>query len=274
MIVRRVMMLLFCILLLNAGLRAEAPGTLQEFFQNLVRNYGVSGLPNADDLSSIEDHVAGMPAEDIREAMPAIVAALEYPNESVQSYAASAVFVISRRSDSSDLLKPYIGAIMGLFRTGSARLCSLAGMTIVGMKPSPPPEVVPALLSLIGRRDLDNAAQVSALAAVVRVAPDNPEAVSAVVRFMSRPLDSNTRLTVLNAIRSSHLTDVRVRDAVIANLQQSEPGVKIAAINALSRMGPVAVGQAEPDLQKLLQHESESPDVKAAAKKALRQIGK
>lgn len=263
-----------CVLLiLAAAVRAQTPVTLQSFFQDLPKNFATSGLPEAADLLKVEDQIAGMSADDVRQALPTVVTALGHPDESVQAYAASALFAVSLRADSAELLRPHIGAIGGLFNSTSDRLHYLAALTFVGMKPAPPAEVVQPMLAFLNRTDRDPDGQVSALAALVRLAPENPDVISALKRFMSRPLQPTTRVNTLNAIRTSRVNDFEVRKQVITSLDDADPGVQFAAIDTLTRMGPSALAQAAPALQELVQRPTEAPEVRARANKAL-QTGK
>ncbi len=261
------------VLVMSVALSAQTPVTLKSFFQDLIRNFRTSGLPDSKTLLNVQEQVAGMSSGEVSEALPSIAAALNYPDESVQAYGASAIFAVSLRSDSAELLKPYISSVGGLFNSPSNRLQYLAALTLVGLKPSPPPEVLPPMLAYLNSTGPPPVRQVSALAALVRIAPEKPEVIDAVVKFMSRPLDTDTRIAVLNSIHTSRVTDLRVRDAVIATLADSHAGVKLSAIGVLIRMGPDAITQAEPLLQELAQRPSEFGEVRSAANKALKIIG-
>lgn len=253
----------------STALSAQTMTSLQDIFQKLVQNVGTSEQPKFADIQNVEEQIARMSPADIRSALPSVKVALEYPNEQVQAEAASAFFAISLRSDSAELLKPYIADIGKLFNSPSARVTSYAALTFVNLRPSPPPEALTLMLASLNRTSSTAQGQLSAITALARIAPQNPEVIEAILNFMSRPLDHSTRIAALNAIHTSRVDDPRVQDAIIGALKDPYPGVKLAAIATLKRMGPDAVSRAKSPLQKITQEPNEPAQVRAAAQGAL-----
>lgn len=259
------------ILVIAVALSAQAPASLQGFFQDLLQNYQSSGLPKPETFQKVDELIAGMSSREVANALPTVDLALKHPDEKVRGEAAAAFWAVSLRPDGAELVRPYIGDIGSLFSTSSDQLHYLAAMTLVRLGQAPPEALLP-MLSFIKGTDTAPTGQICAFATLLRLAPDNPQVIDAVVAFMARPLDSSTRIAALDSIHTSRAADLRVRDAVIATLDDPHAGVKLAAIGALDRMGPHALVQAESILQELEQSPNEPAEVKAAAHKALKHI--
>jgi hypothetical protein len=190
----------------------------------------------------------------------------------VKIYAASALFAVSLRPDSALLLRKYVTAIGALLNESDPRLQATPTLIFLNMKPKPLAESVPHLVSFLRRADRDQDAQGSAVFALVRIAPENPEVLSAIQQFLARDLDSKSRIGVLNALGYPSVKDVRIISMVIAEMDDSDQGISITAIQSITRIGKDAVRQAQPTLQRLSEDPKQTAEVRAAAKGALLQV--
>jgi hypothetical protein len=197
------------------------------------------------------------------------MAALRSPNDMVKLYAVSALFAVSQRPDSAKLLSPHIKAIAALFGQEDPRPQSTPPIILLNLKPHPPPEVAPSVLAFVKRTDRDLKAQSSAVSELLKNQPQSPEVITAAEDFLSRPLDEETREGVLNGIANSGATDARLVQVLIAGLDSPDEGVRLTAAQAFWRMPKEAVVQARPALLKVAARSDESPEVKAAARRAL-----
>ncbi len=247
--------------------------SVQEFFQTLVANYNPSSLPKLEQVVNITDQIAGERPDDINKSLPAIFAAFGHQDDTVKAYAATALFEIARRPDSAALLRSHIGDIGHELLTSPKPETRAGAMTILGMLQPPPPEVVPIFLTFLRRTDPDSQAQAAGVIfQLVQVAPGNPEVIAAIQEFFSRPLDSSTKIGVLNALGNPGVRDVRLVSALIASLDDPDQGVRSTAIQALMRMNQDALRQAEPALQRLAADQKQPAEVTAAAKDALQKL--
>jgi len=259
------------ILALSTALSAQTTTSLQVVFQRLVQNYGTPGQPKPEEILNVEKGIANMSPAAVRSALPSVKVALDARNDQLQLAAGSALFAISRRSDSADLLSPYIDDICQLFYSPNRGVTYYAALIVLNLRPAPPPEVVPLILASLDQPN-SSETQISAVGTLVRLAPENPDVIAAILKFMSRPLDHDTRIAALNAIHTSRVNDPGVRDAVIHALNDPYPGVKLAAISTLERMGPGAVSRAKSLLQNIARGPNEPVRVRAAARDALKGI--
>src|SRR5262245_10832175 len=215
------------------SLRAQTPPVVQTFFQGLPQRFATSGRPSPEEMSRVSDQLANMPATELAKTLPAVVAALENPDEGIKSVAASALFAVSRRQDSGSLLAPYEESIVRLFDSSSERLQGMAALTFLNLKSRPPEAVLSAMLVLLNRTDREPKQQTAVLGVLAAVWPERPDVIDAINSFMSRRLDSDARVEALKAIRLSRLDDYQIRRTVTAALDDSQVEVKFAAIQVL-----------------------------------------
>ncbi|MFI5247162.1 MAG: HEAT repeat domain-containing protein [Nitrospirales bacterium] len=251
---------------------AEAANSLQRFFQALVKNYTPSTLPKFEELLKVTDRIPGARPEDIFQALPSIFVALAHPDDNVKLYAAGALLDIGRRQDSAELLKRHINAIANLVNSPNERLRGITPLILGNLRPAPPPEIWPLLLSYVTRTDLDPRTQASAFYFLVSHSPENPEVLECIKRFLSQPLDTDTRISILHVLGNPRVKDVHLMEMMIAALEDPNETVRLNAIHALSGKGQSVLIRAEPALHKLIERADEPAEVKDAAKKALKEI--
>ena len=251
--------------------------SLQQFFETLATRNDSSPLPSHEELLTATDQIADAHPEDISKALPAVFVAFRHANETVRSYAYSALFRIARRPDGATLLKNWIDSIgQNLLTSDSETAQRSAAMILSSLRPAPPTEVWRLFVRFVKRTDRNPQAQSAAIDFLVRYGPDKPNAprldptiLEAIKTFFARPLDAKDRIGALHAIAGSRVLDPGLIDLAIASVDDPDQRVRLTAINALTRMGRPAVLQAEPALQKIIEHDNGPAELKTAAKKAL-----
>lgn len=229
--------------------------SLREFFQSLVDRYDPSSLPKYENLRMATGQIEGLRPEEINRALPAIFAAWTHQDDMVKAYAASALYSIALRPDSTAILRSHVDAI-GQYLTASTVTrpeTRATSIVILGsLNPMPPPEVVPIFLTFLKRTDAEAQAQGSAVIfELVHIAPENPEVVAAVRKFLSKSLDSKSRIDVLKALGNPRVKDARIITMMFGSLDDPDQGVRFTAAQALAGMEQTALQQAEPALQRL-----------------------
>jgi HEAT repeat protein len=247
---------------------AQTP-SLQEFFTSVLQS--PSPLPTWNDFQKVERPIPQARADDLLAALPIVVEALRNSNETIRRYAAAALVAISARPDSAQLLTRYIPEIGELLNAPEEYMQRGALIILAKLKPVHPPEIFPALFQFVKRTDRDPEVQVGALGILLYVRPEDPQVVHAVEEFTSRPLVRSTLVAALNSIKNSRAQDPRIAAVVIRSLDNPHPGVELAAIAALDRMGAEALTKAQPALTRL--SKNENTDVAAAARNALARLG-
>lgn len=253
---------------LHGQTSAHAP-SLEAFYRSLVAEGHSAPL---EVQMKVAKEIPGASPEEIRKALPAIFAALAYQDEGVRHNAMTGLFEVARRPDGAALLKDRISLIGNVLLTSPISETQAGAVVILGSLNPAPPEVIPILLKFLQENDKDLNAQGSAIFELVSIAPENSEVIAAVQVFLSRPLDSQTRIGVLNALGNPNVKDERLIALLIASLDDTEEGVQSTAIQALTRIGRQALEQAEPGLRRLARESNQPTDIVELAKQALQTL--
>jgi hypothetical protein len=248
---------------------AQQQETLAQFFERTIKS-SQSTPTDEKTLDRVERRAAGASAEEISDALPLIIAAVQSDDEMAVRCAGISLIAISVRQDSGALLRPYVSELARLFDSPKDYLRRSSLLMLATLKPVPPPEAVVVLLSFVKRTDADTQFQAATISGLLANKPYNEAVLQTAEQFMSRPLESTTRVVVLNGVRHSLVKDVRIERIVLRDLSDPNPGVQRAAIGALDRMGPEALTSAQPALAILAK--SEDKDLAAAARAALARI--
>jgi len=259
----------FLAIFVLAGLaNAQGKNLIQSFYSDLLASYSSEWSPQPGQALRGADRISKASSEDIRTALPAILATVTHRDARIQSFGALAVYAVGERSDGAELLKPYLSSIATLFDSDS-RLQLTCAAVLSTMKPAPPAEVVPLLTAFVEKADRDTRAQVHAISALLRVAGPRPEVVRAITTFFSRPVPSAVKADALNALGTPRATDPRLWNIAIQGLGDSSVAVRMTAPQVLRRMGPEALQHATPALEAVINRKGEAAEVKRFVREAL-----
>lgn len=250
---------------------AQNSPSLRDSFRNLVEHYNAT-VPNGDELLKVSDKVGSASPGEISDALPSIMSALKHREDAIKLDGIAILMAISYRHDSSELLKGYVSDIGRLLDSQNDRLQGITVLTFSYLKPEPPPEVAPPLLSFVRRTDRDPIAQADAFSLLLRMAPDNPDLTPTLQDFLARPMDEQTKTAVINDIANSHTENIVAINALIGALDDSSEQTRFAAAQAFQRMPREAIRRAQRDLQRVQERPDEAQEVKDAAKEALRML--
>jgi len=252
----------------HAQMPARDP-SIEEFYRSLVAN----GHPAPMEVQmKVIKQIPGVGSDEIKKALPAVLGALMYDDEGLKHNALAGLYEISRRPDGATLLRDYIGPVGEVLMTSPQSETQAGVVVFFGNITPAPPEVIPVLLRFLKQTSRDSNAQGGAVFELVQIAPEDPEVIAAIQEFLSRPLDGQTRIGVLNALGNPHVKDARLIAVLTASLDELDEGVASAAIQALTRIGRPALEQAEPVLRRLANGPSRPSEVTDQAKQALQTL--
>lgn len=253
-------------------------GSLQEFFQRLGLHSG-SSVPSFQEVLTVVDKIASASQTEITAAMPSLFATLSSDDVEIRKDAAFALTAIARRKDSARLLDPFVAQVGTLLSDPNDRL-QTAGVYVLGeLKPAPPPDAVPLLIKFLGRHDRDPLAQASSLSVLLRIAPENGDVLEAIKEFLQRPASPEVHIQALNELGNSHIANFQLKDSqiidiVINSLDDPNAGVRFTAVQVIPRLGPGALLQAKPALERLTKRADESTETRAYARAALSKLSR
>lgn len=250
------------------GYAQNQPQSLAGFFGSL-RTLEVTER-TWQDYDKFELRVPSMPAPEISKALPAILAVLDSDRINAQKIAMAALIAIGLRTDSAELLRPYVPSIAQALNSSDSALQSGAVLVIGTQKPAPPNVSLAVLRDFVHAHGRDPNAQVSALSILLLFKPDDPDVVQATVEYLSKNLDHEVYAAALYAVRGSRARDPKIQVCVVSALENAKSDVALAAIGAMERMGDAAIRNAEPALRRLESDTSKSLRVRQAAANLLR----
>ena len=245
---------------------------LKAFFQALIGESASKTLPSFNEAMRVIDQTGNMPAEDVADALPAILEAWKHSDDSVKDYAGTAIFAVSERPDGAELLRPYSKAIGGGLDYRSGRLQGATVMLLARIRPEPGSDTISLLVTFVKRKDRNPLAQADALSLLLRIAPDRPDLTPALEEFLARPMDDQTRDGVINDIANSHTENIVAADFLTHALQHPTESVRFQAAQAFQRMPKDMVLRAKPALDTVVRSADEAEEVKNAASEALKQV--
>ena len=260
-------MKLIPLLLLAIGLAgAQTPKSLGDFFSQLNSTREGAAIPTYDELLRTVDQIERDNPGNLRDALPDVFRALSNNNVLVARYAALALTVVARRSDSAALLKPFLGNLKNILNgSGDQRVKGALLEVIARLQPAPPSEATAMLISYLDA-ERDPALKVVAVYGLTRVAPGDPQAVEAIVKVSQGRLGANDKAGLLRQLASPKLNDPRLAKVLLDALADPNEAVKIEAIQAIRRNGNSAiVGQARPKLQALADDGAQTAAVRQRA---------
>jgi hypothetical protein len=242
-----------------------AQGDLKTYFEQLPQ-----AKPSAelfDTALKVSDQLKALPQDEIKDLIPLVFKAIAADTNGTQQ-GALALFTISRRSDSSDLLKPYMKEIRVLLNSPDGRLKATAGVVLQNMNPTPP-EAVDMLLEVAnGNGPLNQ--RIDALSALVGLANRPKDKVeAAAIRILKDPkLDSHMRLAAIHASAYRDSSDDLV-DVIAGGLDDPDWQVRMQAVLSMRGFGPRAIGKYHSKLAKLANDKDEQEPVRTMAQNTL-----
>jgi HEAT repeat protein len=256
----------------TVGAQSLALG-VQQFYRSLADSSKAMHRTEGDSVKYAEQ-TQQLSDGDIERLMPTLLELIRLNDHQLRSDSLLALFTIGQRHNGAELLSTHIEEIGALLSVDDPTLPGATATFMSSIKPVPPREVIRPLYRFLKMTNADPQAQVGAVYTLVRLAPDDNGVAAAVASFFGRSLVKGTREDALNALGSSKVTSTALRSIVYQALSDQDPGVRFTAVQTLSRMGPEAVMNGRPLLEKLSNSPTESEDLRNAASEALRSAGK
>lgn len=204
------------------------------------------------DSERIAAWIASRKAETVSATLPEIISNLSAGDEEDQICATHVLLDVALRSDSAMLLRGHLNAIGAVLNNSpDERLQRSTGTILTMLRPGPPPEVVPSLLEFLKRADRDPHIQAAAVGPLALAGPQNNTVIDGIGEFWARPLDAQSKESVLNGLANARAKEPRLVAIVISALQDPDRDVSLTAIRAIGRMGSEVIRQAIPELRKL-----------------------
>jgi hypothetical protein len=248
-----------------ANASAQTP-TTQEYFQHLKS--ATATVPSDQELLNAVDQIPNMSQSVLNNALPDIFEAMKVDGPGA-IHAAFALTVVARRTDSGDLLKDRIPEVAALLSRQDPRFKTFAALVFVRMIPTPKDVVVPILSRFILTGKATPADKLAPAGALIAMAPTAPETEQSLLYLLGLPLDTGDRIRLVNGVGTNQIKSEKIIDAVAQSLNDSNEDISLAAIQSITRLGPVAVVRCMAILSSLASDSGRSEPVRRLAQNAV-----
>jgi hypothetical protein len=250
--------------LLGAG-ACETP-TVQAYFKALPTGVA-DAVPAYDQLLAVTDQIPGLSGDELTAALPSIFSAMSTDGPAgIQ--AAFALSVVSRRPDASAILKNYLPQIASLLDRSDSRLKATASLIFVRMNPPPTQFALPILAQFVAGTG-SGSEKAQAVWGMIKMAPADIRTEGAVLSLLGGPLDQPSLIAVLSAAGDPTVTSPKIIAGIAHFLTDKDEQLVVAAIQAIGRIGAVAVTQTLGALSALSVDQGRSDTVRRLASETI-----
>jgi len=261
---------LLAIVALSLNCLGQDAASLSKLYQDLIEAEA-AGRQSATDIAGVLTTVPVRSSGEITEAIPYIISATTHQDDKIKLAGLMALFAIGQRPDGAMLLKPTIATLGNLLENSSdPRVARMAGTILATMHPQPLPEVIAAVLTFVQKTNENMGIQAGVSEILMDWAYDKPGVLAAIDTLARRPLSSNSRIGLLDAIGRKPRPDDRLYKIILVALRDSDAQVRHRAIYQIAQIGSIISGAAAADLQAIAVDPNETPANRIAAQKALR----
>ncbi|MCU1250943.1 MAG: hypothetical protein JWQ49_3972 [Edaphobacter sp.] len=209
--------------------------------------------------------------ENVVRSLPVIFQATSDPHVSVRRVAAMALYRITTRPDGQALLSAETATFAALLADTDIPIRRISILAIATLRPNASSPLVPLLKTYLARQDAVSTIGPAVATVLMQAAPNDADSTNAVVHFM-RPQDqtSASRGVLLNAIMhvaKSHSREIGKEVAGYAD--DPDEQTSTLAIETLQSMGKDVVLDNQQSLSRIASDTRRTPNVRAAATKAL-----
>ena len=270
---------LFCVFVTGLLLPAcsQTPASLTVLLKDCTdrANAGDSAATfNA--VLNLAEALGKAPLSDIKEVLPDIMQAVDDKNPAVRTLALDSVVAIESRSnpdhslrgDALPLLEPEIPRIAAHLTDDDIHIRSTTASVLGGFVIKPPDAVFAPLIAYLKREDAASPVGSSVVFDLVRLGPQRPAVVAAIIAFISRPDQTpDTLVSSIDAIAHAQMHNEEIDTAVAHVIDIPRAVVRIAVIRDLPELQlPDEVFTAtQTRLRQIAANDQEDPAVRAAA---------
>jgi len=259
-------------LILAFALQAQAPNYLKDYFDTLLTAGQTE--PAFGEYLKIADKIETTPAPLIAAALPTMKRVLEKGGPERKAVMVP-LFAISRRRDSLVLLKPYLREILACLRDPDTGVARAADIVLMNFSPEPVDSVVPVLISDVNGKKVNEEIQSLLIGTLTAYAPNDPQVVDSITRFLQEKHSLQARQNALNGIANGLSDRHRYSPELVQLIVQAierDPDTRFTSVQALGRCGWKAHEIAMPILSKVAHDNYERPDIREVAEGAMDSI--
>jgi HEAT repeat protein len=216
------------------------------------------------------------PLADIKEVLPDIMQAVDDKNPAVRTLALDSIVAIESRSnpdhslrgDALPLLEPEIPRIASHLADDDTHIRNTTASVLGGFVTKPPDAVFVPLVTYLKREDAVGPVGSSVVFDLLRLGPQRPAVVAAIIAFISRPDQTpDCLISSIDAIAHAQTHSEEIDTAAAHNLDIPKAAVRIAVIHDLPQLqlSDEVFIAIQTRLRQIAANDQEDPAVRAAA---------
>ncbi|HWW23327.1 MAG TPA: hypothetical protein VNY78_05450 [Edaphobacter sp.] len=257
----------------NSQTSPSLDGLLKEC---IVRANAGDTAATFNSVLNLAEALGKAPLSDIKDVLPDVMQAVDDKNPAVRTLALDSIVAIESRSnpdhtlrgDALPLLEPEIPRIAAHLTDDDTHIRSTTASVLGGFVIKPPDAVFPPLIAFLKREDAVSSVGSSVIFDLVRLGPQRPAVVTAVIAFINRPDHTPESLvSSIDAIAHALMHSEEIDTAVARILDVPRTSVRVAVIHDLPELQlPDEVFTAtQAHLRQIAANDQEDAAVRAAA---------
>jgi hypothetical protein len=228
---------LFC-LLMGCAFTAFSQPTPKTFFAQLLTQ---QRDPTQQEVQAVTNQIPNLSKQDALDLVPVVLSVLKSNQTDRSLDACLALFVLSMRPDSGEILKLHHADLLALYGRNDSRYIGTANAVLTNLKP-PPPELIPQLTALIVGPGLSDETKVSILGVIVHMdeflgPKPAPQTEAIALRVLAMPLTPAAHAVALTAVGRLLPHSPKLTTIAAADLKSKDVGVQLSAIESMNRLG-------------------------------------
>jgi hypothetical protein len=244
---------------------------IRDVFRDFEASAASGTHRNVAEADQALQRLAQLNRKSITEVLPSILDETNNPQLSIRRLASSALYQITTRPDGQEVLSKENATFAKLLTDTDIPIRRIILLAIANLQPDESSSLVPVLKNYLVREDAVSTIGAGAATVLMKAAPNDAESTNAVAQYMRRKdQTSASRDILLDAIvnvAKSHNREIGKEVAGYADDPSEQTSVK--AIGALQVMGKDVVLDSQQSLSRIGADTSRTPNVRAAARRAL-----
>ena len=234
-------------------------------------NKAAAGTPlSFDQADPVLDRLTKASAVTVKESLPTIFQNTASPYVSVRRLSAMALFSITLRPDGQALLSAHTDTFSATLIDSDIPIRRMTGLIIENLHLDHNSPLVPSLEAFLSREDAVATIGGGVAGSLLHAAPDDPEGIAAVVRYMKRKDHTQaSRAEVLQSVSVARSQNREIGKEVASYADDSSNITSRQALETLEGMGTAVLSENQLLIQRIAADNGRDPSVRTAAKKAL-----
>lgn len=244
--------------------------TIFQLYRAILMQSSGESVPAANGIYGKLDNVATLPQAEVVAILPLAIQCFRSPKVEVRDAGYAFLISVMVRFDSASLFEPYIDDLAKLADEGEPAWRQRLLMIIGSLNPKIPTKAFEYLMTKLERSEKSSVEARTAAVYLLKAAPNDVSTVHKVLSFASSHPDADFSTGVLQQLGLSRTRLPEAVDFISASLDQQDPSLHYAAVDAASRLDKDARARCTSGLRRIASNPAENEDVRRQAAQVLK----